>query len=582
MNMRTKRQKFFSGIAFCILFLFLCALLNRCGSLILFWKEWPVGGMSHDAGYAYFAFLPDENIAKLHLPIFLKEDETFLDPGPLSVNEDRIALIKETGGAWEVLENNDLYFSASDGNPESHEYRFISPVIIRNRYLLMLAVLALGAAGLLVFPWLKRKDSAPLKTVIRWLAGAFFLMLLLPWEVLSYSTAPASIGGILVQPMLRRNFIFLCLLALLLLPTLFFTDKGRLFRILSIMVILVNTLWYFVPEWPYYGLRADSPAYLQPYSAASLRTPGYPVFISAVYSLSGNDGLESLRERGEFIPDERLLDGGTTDSEGLLTVIRAQKCVLAAAFLLCFVVWRRYHHPAWFVYAAQIILCGGFLGVDNSYIMTECLSQAVTLLLVAALLVTVKERKIWAFLLLCALAGIAVLIRPANIYLSLAVLVCAIFLLKVKRSLWAPLAGCLIFEALCAIPAITIYQAYHIFVWMPSSGYVEIARAVDIMQPGDVEVFENAEDRAFAEKLLEKKAALGEADQNTYMWEAAVAAAEEMGYDHINCSPLFSRVSRKIFLLHPRDVAAALKDSVSIALERTRLRLGRFHSRCCW
>ena len=55
-------------------------------------------GIRHDTGHGYYAFVPDENISRLGLPFFLKEDEDILYQDPLSVNEDITASIKADGG----------------------------------------------------------------------------------------------------------------------------------------------------------------------------------------------------------------------------------------------------------------------------------------------------------------------------------------------------------------------------------------------------------------------------------------------------------------------------------------------------
>ena len=569
------KKLIFTIIAFCFIFLFLCGVLNRTGSLILTWKELPPGGISHDAGFGNFAFLPDENITRLALPVFLLEDGEMLDPGPLSVNEDRTALIKEKGGgSWQVLGNNDLYFSAASGQPEEHEYEVISPRIIRNRYLLALALPALLSAAAVIFYSLKTKNSDVLREISLWLGTAFMLLLLFPWNRAAFPGSPRQMGGFLFKPLLQRNTICILLLAILLTAAVLTNKKTTSLKWLAVLAVLLNTLWYFLPEWNYYGMRADSLGYIRKYDASSIRTPGYPLFISGVYGLSGSEGLETLRAREEPVTDEQLFHSGKTDSRGLINVTRAQKLVLGAAFLVLFAVWCRYYSPLLFLFAAQIILSGGFLGVDNSYIMTECLSQALTLLFTAMLLVVIKERLPWAYVLMCLLGGAAVLVRPANIILALPLLVCVIILFRHRRGLWFPLGGFAVFAALCAIPALIIFLQYRIFVWMPSSGYVDIARAIRIMEPGDEALFADPESHAFAVKLLEKKQELGDADQSTYTFEAALPAAEALGYDRITCSPLFSRVSRKIFLTHPGAFADSLAGEIRTALERTRLKLG--------
>ncbi len=567
--------KLISGIFLFFILLFLAALLNRTGSLFLFWKEEPLGSIEHDSGFGYYAFVRDPNIGELKLPFFLKEDETIVPRGPLSVNEDITASIKEYGrGAYQLLDNGDLYLSASDGNPKAHEYFIISPVIIRNRYLLALFVPAALSAAVILWFLLKYKETGMIKKILRGTVLALFVMLLLPWNELIFPSAPAAVAGIMIKPVLQRNVWFLIFLFAFWILCLCFREKTGVLRLLSILIILCNTVYYFVPEWNYFGVRADSGGYLQKYTASSIRTPGYPKFIEGVYKITGDTGLDELRDAAEEPVDERLLDGTVTDSRGLLNVTRAQKIILAAAFLILFAVFCFWYEPGWFVITAQVILCFGFLGVDNSYIMSECLSQAVLLLAAAALMMIFKAKKMAAFWALCILSGCGILIRPANIFLVIPIFAGCIVLIRVKHALLKLAIGGAVFAILCAIPALTIYLARGIFVWMPTSGYVEMARAVDLMEPGDESTFVEDELREFCLKVLDKKAEYPDGDQNTYMWQVAEASAEEMGYDRISCSLLFGKVSRKIIFMHFNKFLDSFSGTIQTAMERTRLKAG--------
>lgn len=571
---RSKFNKILSILSCIFFLLFLLALLNRTGSLVLFWKEEPLSSITHDAGYGYYAFVRDENISKLGLPFYLKEDDSLLVSKPLSVNEDITFSIKETGkGSFQIRENSDLYFSASDNHPEDHEYAILSPVIIRNRYLLPLAAAAFLFTAVILIHFIKARDIRPIRMIIRFLTAVCCLLMLLPWDKMTFPRGPLHAGHLMINPLLQRNIIFILLLLVLTALYFLLCENSNLLKCFSILIILINTVWYFLPEWNYYGLRADSPAYLESYTASSIRTPGYPVFIEIVYKITGSNGLSALRTEMQTISDESLQDGTAADSKGLLSVTRSQKIVLGFAFLLLAAVFFRYYAPIWFVFAAQIILSGGFLGIDNSYIMTECLSQAFCLIITAVFILFMKEKRAVFFVLLCVLSGIGMLIRPANIFLFIPIAVSALSWFINKHSILIPLIGCLAFLALTAIPAITIFRAYHVFVWMPTSGYVDIARAVEIMQPGDEDAFTDPEQREFCHDLLAKKESIGEADQNTYMWDVGIAAALERGYDLISCSPLLGKVSRKIFLLHPGEFVSAIAGTIRTALERTRLQI---------
>ena len=573
MNGTTK--KIISALSACIILMFLAAALNRTGSLILFWKEEPLSRITHDEKYGYYAYVPNENVSRLGLPVYLKEDESFPDQGMLSVNEDITATIKtQGGGRYTMQDNNDIFFSASDNDPEKHEYNIVSPVIIQTRYLLALACLAglVCAADLLLCR--KYKDYEILWNILLCITAVLLLMMLIPWNKMIFSGAPTPVRGLYFKPILQRNPVFYVLLFILLAVTFRRADKHKFFRLLAVLVVVWNTVCYFLPEWDMVGQRADTHAYLQQYTASSIRTPGYPVFIEAVFKLSGNDSLPQLRSDERHFRDETLQNGKMTDSLGLLNVVRAQKCVLFVSFLTLFFIFSRYYSPLWLTFTSQLILCCGFLGVDNSYVMTECLSQAILLLITAFFILNVKEKSGLFFLIVCILSAIAILIRPANIFLVILLFVSAVITIRKKHSILIPVIGCLVFLAMAAIPAVTIYRQYKIFVWMPTSGYVEIARAVDLMEPGDEDAFVDPELRDFCHELLVLKEEYPDADQNTNMWQVGIAAAEKQGYDLISCSPVLGKVSRKIFMLHFSEFVSALTGTMKTALERTRLQIG--------
>ena len=473
-----------------------------------------------------------------------------------------------------MQDNNDIYFSASDNDPAGHEYSVLSPVIIQTRYLLALGVLAALTGAAILFLCRKYKDNELLRNILLWITAVFFLMMLLPWNKMIFSAPPTPIRGLYFKPILQRNAVFFILLFVLLTVTFKIADKFKFFRVLAILVVTWNTVCYFLPEWNLVGQRADSEAYLQHYTASSIRTPGYPVFIEAVYKLSGNEGLSQLRNEAGHFRDEVLQNGSSTDTLGLITVSRAQKCVLFVSFVTLFLIFCRYYSPLWLTFGAQLILSGGFLGVDNSYVMTECLSQAVLLLITAFFILLVKERSALFFLIVCVLSAIAILIRPANIFLVILLVISAVITFRKKHSILIPVIGCLACLAVTAIPAVTIYRQYGIFVWMPTSGYVEIARAVDLIQPGDEEAFDDPELKEFCHEILTLKEQYPDADQNTNMWQVGIAAAEKQGYDLITCSPLLGKVSRKIFSLHFSKFVSALAETMKTALERTRLQIG--------
>lgn len=564
-------------VFFCVTVL---CLLNRTGNLILTWKELPINSVNHDSGYGYYAFLSDGNVSALDLPVFLVEDGKPLMNEPLSVNEDRVADIKNNGGgSYTVLENNDLYFSASDNKPEQHEYAFLVPEIIRNRRLLVIAFFMAVLTGAMVY--LERAD---LKELLRKaLFPAFMLLglLLIPWYAVS---VPINPGGKMIMPVFQRTAVIYILIAAAALVILAQKKSNKMMNVFILIIVAMNLFYYFVPEWNYFGLRTDSFSYLEHHTASSIRTIGYPAFIEAV-----NDDADLETIRGEFGAElyanypERLVNGTAVESRGLLKTAHVQKVILASAFLILCVVLM----PAagWFpcLLFAEWVLCGGFLGVDNSYIMSECLSQAVLLIGSACFIAHVKYKSLAAYLLGSVFAACAVLVRPSNIFFLALVLLDAIVLLIKKenrRRCLAAFGGLLLYFIIAAIPAVEIYASYGRFLWMPVSGYAEMGRALSLMEAEDKELFTDEETAVYANEVMKAKedfaAQHDVIEQNDSVWNIAVKTAEKMGYDRIECSWLFAKVSKPILKKHFSEFTNAITDSFMAGLSKTRLTFGSF------
>ncbi len=577
-------NKFLRKIIHVLFVVFFCVttlcILNRSGSLILTWKELPINSVTHDAGYGYYAFLSDENVSALDLPVFLVEDGKPLVNEPLSVNEDRVADIKNNGGgSYTVLENNDLYFSASDNDPEQHEYAFLVPEIIRNRWLLMIAFFLLALTVTMVF--LERAD---LKELLRKTLFPAFMMLgllLIPWYAVS---TPINMGGKMILPVFQRTAGTYLLLAATAVVILAQKKSNKMMNAFIFIIVAVNLFYYFVPEWNYFGLRTDSFSYLEHHTASSIRTIGYPAFIEVV-----NDDADLETMRGEFGAElyanypEQLVNGTAVESHGLLKTVHLQKLFLASALvILCAVMMSV---AGWFpcLLFAEWVLCGGFLGVDNSYIMSECLSQAVLLIASACFIAHVKYKSLVAYLLGSVFSAFAVLVRPSNIFFLPLVLSGAIILLIKKenrRRCLAAFGGLLLYFIIAAIPAVEIYASYGRFLWMPVSEYAEVGRALSLMETEDKELFTDEETSVYVDEVLKAKEGFAAEhdviEQNDYVWNIAVKTAEKMGYDRIECSWLFSKVSKPILKKHFSEFATAVKDSFMVGLSKTRLTFGSF------
>ena len=561
-------------VLFCVTLL---CVLNRTGSLILTWKELPIGDITHDSGNGYYAYIPDENVSKLDLPIYLVEDGEVLQNPPLSVNEDRTAEIKlNGGGSYTVYSNNDLYFSASDNDPESHEYSVLVPEVIRMRWLLILLFITAGLDGTLVL--LERKNWKDLGRLAVYPASMVLALLLIPWNGLG---VPLNIAGIRFMPVFQRNVIAFVIIAAAAAALLVLRKDVKWVNVLAAVLIAVNLVYYFVPEWNYFGLRTDSFSYIEHHTASSIRTIGYPAFIEAV---NDEEDLDAIR--GEFGEElyaeypERLVDGAEIESHGLLKTVRAQKVVLAAAFLL--VCSALMYASGWApcLFFAELVLCGGFLGVDNSYIMSECLSQAVMLGAAACFIVFAKDKKAWAYLLGSVLAAAAVLVRPSNILLFALVLFGALVLIlkkELRGRIVTAIAGIVLYFVIAAIPAVEITAEYGRFLWMPVSSYAEMGRALSLMDENDKSLFTDTETSAYVDEVLAAKEAFAAEheviEQNDYVWTIAVETAEQMGYDRIECSWLFAKVSRPVIKAHFNEFVNAVKDSFLAGIAKTQLKI---------
>ena len=567
-----------SRVLFVVLFcVTLLCVLNRTGSLILTWKELPIGDITHDSGNGYYAFIPDENISKLNLPIFLVEDGEVLQNPPLSVNEDRTAEIKiNGGGSYTVYSNNDLYFSASDNDPESHEYSVLVPEVIRMRWLLILLFITAGLDGTLVL--LERKNWKDLGRLAVYPAVMVLALLLIPWNTLG---VPANIAGIRFMPVFQRNVTAYVIIAAAAAALLVLRKDEKWVNVLAAVLIAVNLVYYFVPEWNYFGLRTDSFSYIEHHTASSIRTIGYPAFIEAV---NDEEDLDAIRgEFGEELYDEypeKLVDGTAVESHGLLKTVRVQKIVLAAAFLLVSAALMYAAGWAPCLFFAELVLCGGFLGVDNSYIMSECLSQAVMLAAAACFIVFAKDKKIWEYLLGSVLAAAAVLVRPSNIILFALVLFGAVILIlkkEIRGRIVTVVAGIVLYFVIAAIPAAEIYAEYGRFLWMPVSSYAEMGRALSLMDENDKSLFTDEETSFYVDEVLKAKDAFAAEhdviEQNDYVWNIAVDTAEKMGYDRIECSWLFAKVSRPVIKAHFSEFVDAVKDSFLTGIAKTRLKV---------
>ena len=305
----------------------LLGILNKTGCFILLWQKDDLSGIQHDSGYAYYVRIPNENAAKLDLPLFLIEDNVLINPPVLAVNQDLPRDIKETGkGLYELLPNNNIFFSSTDETDPTtgkHTYAVLTPTIIRVRYLLPVIAIPSLIFIILCFIWLTakiRKDRPALinikacaKDSAKTLSIFILILLMIPWKDFFNPPVIAVKNLQWVMPLIQRNIVYFLILAVCLLYLFRMKQSNKILYGLMGCILILNTGYYFMPEKDYYGVRTDSASYISAYDAHSIRTPGYPRFIEDVMTLSPNSDLDYWRsETGQ----KELSDTGRTAVQG--------------------------------------------------------------------------------------------------------------------------------------------------------------------------------------------------------------------------------------------------------------------------
>lgn len=574
----------------------LLAILNKTGSFLPIWQQDELSGIQQDSGYAWFAMIPNEDVARLNLPLFLMEGAQVLSPPLLAVNQDLSRDIKELGGGrFQVLENNNLYFSTTDhADPGSVDrtWTVLTPCIIRMRFLLPLTGISLGLGLLIGILWLAakvRRNQPVLDQFCRYsvtsglvISVLVLILLLLPGQPLS---VPENVEGdsfLLGYPVLQRNAVLLFVLAVCILFLYRAKIKHGLLYALAGVVLALNIGTYFWSEKDFYGVRMDTADYIEPYNAQSIRTPGYPRFIEDVMTLTGHssdlDYWRSAEGRSALIErEDLLLRDQAGDSRGLLQVARAQKIFLAFSFLLAIGLLCWLISP-WFAFLiAELALGMGLLGVYNSYLLSEVLSQAMLLLACGLFCYLMAKKSAASFLFLCFFSAVAFLVRPANAFISALPLVGAIGLLirEKRKAIATVLSGLFIAGLLALIPAMVIFRATGNWIWLPNEMHVTTGHGLSLMGPEDISKQENELAKEFLQASFDRigqlKAQHGTVTQNETI-EIALAEAERLGYDPVTANVLFKQAIPPILRDHRAEMSEIIKTNLLASLDRTRLR----------
>ncbi|MBX7042403.1 MAG: hypothetical protein K1X85_05825 [Ignavibacteria bacterium] len=214
-------------------------------------------------------------------------------------------------------------------------------------------------------------------------------------------------------------------------------NSGRSFfgSVLAVSAaFLITRLPYFM-HYPVIVLSSDSASYI---AAAfqlmelkaplfDIRTPGYPLFIAAVWSLGKN-----------FIA---------------ISLVQSVITYLSAVFFLA-VAYRYYGRTViWFAVAVCGFITSGYFLVLEMSMLTEGIFTSIVLFASGVLMMSVKSGKPWAWAVFSALTGLLICIRPAGLFLIGLILPLAFYFYLNKtgvRSYLAVIAPCaLILLALC-------------------------------------------------------------------------------------------------------------------------------------
>lgn len=594
-------RKFLTGlIAFFALSLFL-GVLNKTGKLIVLWDAEPLHQVEPNQGQSYYAPLGRPELVRFGLPVSLQVGEAILPNPILSVNEDLISTIATHGGGRYTLDpSGSLVFSIPDGSAGELEFddvRALIPVFsFRTIYLIGLAfgfICAVFTA--IVFdrrlgksiPDQLCKEASYAASVI---AAALIVLTILPTDNFLRTIVPFRIfGELYVLPFLKRDAFVLGMILLAIFRTSKRFPNWKPLRITAVAGLIAGIVYAFAPTFGYLGFRVDSAEYLQPYSAASLRTPGYPDFIEGTIGAAGREGLEFWRsdegvQEATAMGEMVFMASDVRYGDSLIKPIHAQKLFLIGMFLFVLVVlWKA--GDFWLAYGFGVIALGvDFLGVYNDYFMSEVLAQSLMLLAAGVFLTLIFRRRAELMIGLGIVAGLTFLVRPAGLVLGLLMLIASVALVwelrtkRMKTFLFVGM-GWGVFVGLCSIPGFVILRDSGRFIWTPNANYVSIANAVQLMDSTDVIEAEDGEARTFLETCLELRVKLEgpgvQLSQNTAMWDVAVTAAESMGYARIQANVLFGKAANRILLRHATAYRDLILGRIQAGLARSRIHLGR-------
>ena len=278
--------------------------------------------------------------------------------------------------------------------------------------------------------------------------------------------------------------------------------QSTLISWIGLSLIALLLLWSLGEKWNHILIQPDSRSYIR---NEGYRTPLYPWFIDLL--TLGQD----LRASGSLYygPIGQLIING--DDSPLIWPIRIQQIILHASLVTVTWVMSRITGPLIAVVTGFIILFEGFLSYEQNQLLTECLTQALTLFTLAAYFLFVLEKKLKWLLAMSLLFGLAFLMRPAAGYLILLPIVGALqytyyhrFRLRV---ILPSLFMCMALPIIGSAGIQASYQYVKTGVWSPVPYWAEKKMAIALQIAGidDIEKLRDLTEYEFLKRALELK-----------------------------------------------------------------------------
>ncbi len=369
---------------------------------------------------------------------------------------------------------------------------------------------------------------------------------------------------------------------------------SRIIFCLLLAICLALHIVYAVPaghgpktSWNSYSYFPDSASYIPPYDFLhAVRPPGYPLFIASIASVSKWDPKIAAHPTNQTISNQ-------PQSE-FLKVVRAQKLIFLFAIALFAFALMTWIMPVIVAVGIAALYYFGFYSAEIDSVLTETLAQSVLMIVAAVTIYILRTPRSWLLVPLAILCAYAYHVRPASAFTVLFFITAAARVVYYHGMRALPLLGfaVTVFTGLFLAPG--LYRAFQGGNFQSSGIYpdLKIQVALQIADPGDIELMSDEQSRFFLRRALERKPIedarmAGSWDEEalrigfpyltTNLYYNAFAVSNQMGLDADAARELYSRVAAPILRKHWTRYLELSARSFWYALTRqTRLHLGNW------